>query len=151
MNIIKQTVPFLSKSKQQKNKTIFLIDKLEVLDDDIVKWKFFKKLTNNLAITKSKKFISADEAIEKVTNQYDSCLELMFSHQLWEDIREGKKEVILSYIIETSHYLAAASHRMASGVNSHYNCDNFFIHMLSEHTIEPQFGVRKSMNLLKKA
>lgn len=133
---LKRTVPFISESLFETGKPSFLIDNLEVLDSDISHSRLVGKLHDSLKISK-KYYITSRDSILLVTAQYDTCLEYMFSHRFWRLLRETEnKTLALGFLIETMHYLAAAPHRMANGIDIHYDCNDALTNLISKHTLE---------------
>lgn len=130
---IRRTVPFLSRSTAAHDQRVLLLDRAEIHDPTLSET-FRRKLADNLTVGSA--VLSDTEAAELVENQYESCLELVFSHSFWQRNRNaGNQSAMRGYLLETRHYLAAASFRMARGVpptlNQHGIGD-----LLAHHVVE---------------
>jgi pyrroloquinoline quinone (PQQ) biosynthesis protein C len=80
--------------------------------------------------------IDAEFALEIVEEQYDACLDFMYSHPMWERIRTGAGlRELLGYVLESRHYLHAAASRMAPGVAAGWPTLGT-THALAEHAVE---------------
>jgi len=80
--------------------------------------------------------LPAEAVLEIVTEQYEAALNHAFSHPIWGKLRRGEGFVpLLGYIIETRHYLHAASSRMANGV-AICESDGELTNLLAEHLVE---------------
>lgn len=93
-------------------------------------------LERHLLVGRCGSVIAADEAEELVAQQYESCLEHVFSSETWRSFRNGQGDAAaIAYLIETRHYLHAATSRMSGGVASMPHEKGINGH-LAEHLIE---------------
>jgi pyrroloquinoline quinone (PQQ) biosynthesis protein C len=71
-----------------------------------------------------------------VEAQYEACLEYVFGHPVWQRIRDGDgRSALLSYLLESRHYLAAAPFRMASGITDALRPSQL-VELQAEHVVE---------------
>lgn len=93
--------------------------------------------------------LSAKAAEPVVAEQYEACLEHVFSSPTWEAFRASRGQLaIIAYMTETRHYLHAATARMAAGVAAmphHWDVSSH----LSEHLIEEADHARFFENALE--
>jgi pyrroloquinoline quinone (PQQ) biosynthesis protein C len=76
-------------------------------------------LERSLVVGRRGRTIGARAAETLVVDQYASCLEHVFSSELWHRLRAGTgQSALVAYLIETRHYLHAATSRMSGGVAS---------------------------------
>jgi len=88
--LLRRTVPFLANSTQNDTFPILLVDKVEI-QTSTVKQEIKCKIADSLTITRNNQLFSADQAIKLVEQQYDACLEFIFSHPFWLKLRTEKK------------------------------------------------------------
>lgn len=132
---LRRTVPFIAHSVTGTHKT-FLLDKIEFLNNDFSNNEIKIRLKKSLNLGQaSKKLISSDEASKLVLGQYEACLEFIYSHPYWKELRDNNKDLIFPYLLECRHYLAAATFRMSQGINTSLKNDKLR-DLLSEHVIE---------------
>lgn len=128
------TVPFITFEDISPK---LIIDKVGIRNENTISKKVFDLVSEKLDLTKSIGGLIPNEiAVELVREQYEVCLNYIFSNPIWEDIRNGNgKKILLAYIIENRHYLFAASSRMSSGIGLHSEIKPYSF-ILSEHLIE---------------
>lgn len=127
------TVPFLSSASKQV--ALRMGDDVFVPHPRKVK-QLEAMLSAHLTLGPRGAAISARDATAFVTGQYDSCLEHIFSSTTWSGFRDGKGQAaLIAYLIETRHYLHAATSRMSGGVSALPHERGINAH-LAEHLIE---------------
>jgi pyrroloquinoline quinone (PQQ) biosynthesis protein C len=133
---LRRTVPFLL-SQEDSDSSFILLDRFHIDSKTFsTKSDFYTKLTNSLNLDFIGTILSADEAIELVTEQYQVCLEYIYSHKVWEILRSGKSsQALYAYLIETRHYLAAAASRMAPSIGTGIGVSPLAF-LLSRHMLE---------------
>lgn len=133
---LEYTVPFV-KDHNAYGKTI-LIDKIEVPSVGVISKELFNLVSEKINVSEYGDSVPTEIAIDLIDNQYNVCLNYIFSHNIWEVLRSGAgRNILLAYIIENRHYLCAATSRMSSGVaySSHIHPYTF---ILSEHLLEEE-------------
>lgn len=132
---LKRTVPFIAYSNDQIQKT-FLIDNIELKTYNFQKNVLDVRLKQSLCLGDvNKKILRSEEAEQLVLNQYETCLEFIYSHPFWDGIRKGEKKLTYSFLLECRHYLAAATFRMSQGIKTGLKADQLREH-LAQHVIE---------------
>ena len=132
---LKRTVPFIiGDSYLDSPKLIF--DNVEIEWESNKNESVFELMAANLNLDQYSDSFPAEIAIDLVKDQYDACLDFIFSHSMWQSIREGKdKNSLLAYLLETRHYLLAASSRMSTGLASSWHFGPLSL-ILAEHLVE---------------
>lgn len=112
---LKRTVPFIARGLEDPEKRVLLLDNVEIhyaLSDEVR-----AQIAHSLHLEAPHGMIAWEEAAKLVEEQYEACLEYMFSHPFWDELRSGQNtRAARGYLLENRHYLAAASFRMASGI-----------------------------------
>jgi pyrroloquinoline quinone (PQQ) biosynthesis protein C len=127
------TVPFLIYNNKDPK---LIIDKIGINNDHYISKKVYDLIVSKIDLTHIGGSVPKEVAVNLISEQYDVCLNYIFSNPIWEKIREGKgREILLAYIIENRHYLFAASSRMSAGIGLHAEIKPYSF-ILSEHLIE---------------
>jgi pyrroloquinoline quinone (PQQ) biosynthesis protein C len=117
---LRRSTPFLARpttSVASHDGHVLLLDMVEIPPTGVSNTKLISKISASLTLGAGDAAVAAERAIALVDDQYDACLEYIYSHPLWKDWRAGRSpERLLAYLIETRHYLAAAPLRMAPGI-----------------------------------
>jgi pyrroloquinoline quinone (PQQ) biosynthesis protein C len=117
MTTLRRTVPFLARSSADQGTLILLIDSAELPLAATCDPRLSPVLRRPLSLGPARNCIRADEVERLVEGQYQAAVEYIYGHRVWQRIREGGHVAALhSYLLESRHYLAAASYRMASGI-----------------------------------
>lgn len=94
-----------------------------------------QRIRRSLSLSQFEDTIDVESAIAIASEQYVAGTEFVYCHPIWEDIRKGSEAAVHSYLLETRHYLAAASSRMAPGIHGGLGLDPLTL-LLSRHLIE---------------
>ncbi|HET9057098.1 MAG TPA: hypothetical protein VFN30_09665, partial [Chitinophagaceae bacterium] len=131
---LEYTVPFFLKN--DSNEEHLNIDKVNVSNQNKIDRNLFSLIRSKISLDDYGNTIPSEVAKELIDNQYKVCLNYIYSNSIWEKLRTNNAiEILLGYIIETRHYLLAASSRMSSGLAySWHTTPMSFI--LTEHLIE---------------
>jgi hypothetical protein len=131
---LRRTVPFVAHSTENSPERVLLIDKVEATLAAAANPALIARLRRSLDLGEKTSCVSAAEAERTVLDQYDACLEYIFSHPIWERIRRGEAHRELrGHLLETRHYLSAAPFRMASGVAANLRADQ--LNALQAHPV----------------
>lgn len=134
MTSLNRAVPFLVHSAGSESR--ILLDRFDFPvsavqpNDPLV-----NKIEGSLSLTWLGPAVDAETAIELTGEQYLASSEFIYSHPLWQEIRDGSKAAIYAYLLETRHYLAAASSRMSPCVHAGIGLDPLTL-LLSKHLLE---------------
>lgn len=127
------TVPFIT---YEDEKPKLIIDKVGISNETSISRTVFDMVSSKIDLTSIGESIPNEIAVDLVREQYNVCLNYIFSNPIWERIRNGDgKEILLAYIIENRHYLFAAASRMSAGIGLHSEIKPYSF-ILSEHLIE---------------
>ena len=117
-------------------------DEVLLLDTFEIPIKFYEenvgfrtKIMESLKLGESTGRVGCAELIELLVEQYDAASEFVYGHPIWSSIRAGNRRYLLAYILETRHYLAAASFRMAPAIHPGIGLDAL-TKILSKHLLE---------------
>jgi pyrroloquinoline quinone (PQQ) biosynthesis protein C len=128
-----RTVPFLVNTSVESR---IMLDRFDFPsrslgpDDPVV-----DKIGSSLTLHEFGDTIDAEAAIAIASEQYAAGAEFVYSHPIWNDIREGSQEAVYAYLLETRHYLAAASSRMSPGIHGGLGLAPLTL-LLSKHLTE---------------
>jgi pyrroloquinoline quinone (PQQ) biosynthesis protein C len=113
----RRTVPFLSRPVVRNDDWVLLVDRAEMAlsaGSNAATMRLIARPLNLGPATGCYSVAAAEELVEK---QYETCLEYIFGHPVWQRFRDGTgADAVRAYLLESRHYLAAAPFRMASGV-----------------------------------
>ncbi|MCC7195330.1 MAG: hypothetical protein IT356_07235, partial [Gemmatimonadaceae bacterium] len=133
---LRRTVPFLSEAGGVRH---FRLDTLIVAPSGVPGSELMARVRKSLDLAELAPHIPTEVAEELIEDQYAVAREHIFSHRLWETFRSGTAEdatrAALGYMLETRHYLAAASARMAPGVACTGSNDEV-AQVLARHLVE---------------
>ena len=117
MSVLRRTVPFIAHSSADPSTRIILVDSAELPLGAAGDARLVAALRRPISLGPAKNCLCTDEVERLVEDQYRAALEYIYSHPVWENIRGGDATAALhSYLLESRHYLAAASFRMGSGI-----------------------------------
>lgn len=112
---LRRTVPFLDWGSPGQAAS-FRLDRIRLLPGQAPGVDLAGRIEETLCLGTIGEVFTAEEAILLVEEQYDASLEHIYAHGLWGDFRDGSnRPALLSYLLETRHYLHAALWRMAPG------------------------------------
>src|SRR4051812_36319032 len=111
-SILKKSVPFIAPSVRTAGATICLLDRVEIPLLAVEEDNLIGRIRCNITLIGSD-LVSAASTTKLVEQQLDSGLELAYSDPYWQELRDGDPHRgITAYLLETAHYLDAASYRM---------------------------------------
>src|SRR5215470_4547920 len=136
---LRRSTPFLARpttSVASQDGRVLLLDMVEIPPAGAGNTKLIGKISASLTLGAGDAAVGAERAIALVDDQYEACLEHIYSHPLWGDWRAGRRrERLLAYLIENRHYLAAAPLRMAPGIGGALT-PNELNQLQARHTVE---------------
>jgi pyrroloquinoline quinone (PQQ) biosynthesis protein C len=128
---LEYTVPFMLAGVPLLN-----IDKVNVASKKQINRGLFSLLKEKISLDEYGDNLPSAAARDLIAGQYDVCLNYIYANPIWEKLRNNNApEILLAYIIETRHYLAAASSRMSAGLAFSWQTTPMSF-ILSEHLIE---------------
>lgn len=131
---LEYTAPFFLRS--DSNEDLLNIDKIGISNQNTIDRELFVLLKTKLSLDEYGETIPSLVAKELISKQYDVCLNYIYSNPIWEKLRGNKSvEILFAYIIETRHYLLAASSRMSAGLAFTWQTTPMSF-ILTEHLIE---------------
>jgi pyrroloquinoline quinone (PQQ) biosynthesis protein C len=131
---LRRTVPFLQ--AQGTGKYLFAVDNLSLANGNAPSTELLRLISRSLDLASIQSDFEAGLAEVIVEEQYDVCLNHVFSHPFWELLREGLgHKQLYAYMLETRHYLYAAVSRMSPGAAS-CSRDPRLTKILTDHVIE---------------
>ena len=96
---------------------------------------FRARVLDSLKLDDTMGRVSCAELIKLFVEQYGAAGEFVYGHPIWSSIRAGNRRDLLAYVLETRHYLAAASFRMAPAIHPGIGLDAL-TKILSKHLLE---------------
>ncbi|MCV7227685.1 hypothetical protein [Mycolicibacterium komossense] len=106
-----RTVPFIAHSASSKT-PIVLIDQYEVPGVNIPT-SVWGKMARAIDLRELAATIDPDTLTVLASEQFAAASEFVYGHPIWAEIRAGASAPLHAYLLETRHYLAAASARMS--------------------------------------
>ena len=132
---LRRTVPFLL-SQSVGESAVFMLDQVVLPPGRVPGDALLTKIASSLDLTAIGSLLPEDVVADIVAEQYEVCLEYIYSHPLWAAFRSGKGSMpLLAYLLETRHYLHAAASRMAPGVAANWH-DGSLTLLLAHHVVE---------------
>jgi pyrroloquinoline quinone (PQQ) biosynthesis protein C len=132
----RRSVPFLIHTGVSDEQPRIMLDRALLKMSDNLEPRFAAKLVASLNLSSVAAILPEKVCAELIGEQYQVCLEYIYSHPLWSAFRSGEgKDAILAYLLETRHYLHAAASRMAPGVASGWR-DGPLLRLLAKHVVE---------------
>lgn len=132
---ISRCSPFIVTNSDQTN-PILLFGSYEIpLDQFDSNEGFQNKLRSSLDLSVLGPWLSPAEFISLLEEQYSAAEEFVYGHPIWAEIRDGNKDALNAYILETRHYLAAAASRMSPSVGVGIGLSPLTL-LLSRHLLE---------------
>lgn len=132
---LRRTAPFLLTPKADEPARLML-DTVQLAPGRAPEPAFLSRITQSLDLQTIAPLFLAEATIEIIQDQYETCLDYIFSHPIWAEFRSGEgHNTILAYLLETRHYLHAAMSRMAPGPASGWHDDATTL-TLAQHVVE---------------
>lgn len=132
---VNRSVPYLICGTSEDDSKI-LLDRYEFPIEQLYTNQLFAgKLQICLDISAYGEVITPQVLIELLSEQFAAASEFVYGHPLWEDIRSGSKAALYSYLMETRHYLAAATSRMSPSIGQGIGLQPLTL-LLSRHLLE---------------
>jgi pyrroloquinoline quinone (PQQ) biosynthesis protein C len=131
-----RSVPFLIDSGFSDEQPRIMLDRALLNMTDNLEPHFAAKVVASLNLSSIAATLPEQVCAELIGEQYQVCLEYIYSHPVWASFRAGEgKDAILAYLLETRHYLHAAASRMAPGVAAGWR-DGPLLRLLASHVVE---------------
>jgi pyrroloquinoline quinone (PQQ) biosynthesis protein C len=131
--MLRGTVPFL---RTETGGASFVVDTLALDPARAPVAATLTLLGRGLDISSAAASLPGEVAEELVREQLEACLDHVFSHSFWSELRGGRGRAgLLAFLLETRQYLAAAASRMSSGV-AFAPADSPGVRLLAEHVVE---------------
>jgi pyrroloquinoline quinone (PQQ) biosynthesis protein C len=131
---LRRSAPFLLPENGQ-GQASYLIDTLAVVPEAHAESPLLSRVADSLDLSSAAAEFPSEVAIEIVSDQYEACMDFMYSHPVWERFRSGTgQRAVLAYLMESRHYLHAAASRMAPGPGIARNVE--CARVLAEHVVE---------------
>jgi pyrroloquinoline quinone (PQQ) biosynthesis protein C len=132
---LRRSAPFLVTTEDLPNPAGLRLDNLVVVPDTRLEQRLVERVAESLDLAAVAEHLPAEVAIEIVGEQYEACMDFMYSHPVWERFRAGECErAMLAYLLESRHYLHAAASRMAPGPSGAHRVGA--ARALAEHVVE---------------
>lgn len=133
MTSLNRTVPFLATALTEP---LVVLDRFTFPPASLTaNHPVIEKIEVSLSLQQFTNTVDAETAVAIASEQYVAGSEFVYGHPIWEDIRSGSQAAVYAYLLETRHYLAAASSRMAPGIQGGIGLDPLTL-LLSKHLIE---------------
>ena len=134
MTVLNRTAPFLACCTDGPGTGVLLDDRFFPGSAAISTLRH--KVARSLRLRDIADVFSMEEAAVLIEEQYVCAIRFIFMHPVWEDFRLGRnREALISYLVETRHYLHAATWRMAPGSASSFTEFGAALH-LARHVVE---------------
>lgn len=130
--------PFLSFSLDTEGEQVILIGQYEIVLPSYASSNaraLRQKLSHSLNLKCLGEYLAPAEFISILEDAYTAAGEYVYGHPLWDAIRGGARRPLYAYLLETRHYLAAASSRMSPAIRSGVGLDPLTM-LISTHLIE---------------
>lgn len=132
----RRSVPFLIHNGSSDEQPRIMLDRALLAMSDNLEPHFAAKVVASLNLSSIAAILPERVCAELIGEQYQVCLEHIYSHPLWAAFRAGEgKDAMLAYLLETRHYLHAAASRMAPGVAAGWR-DGPLLRLLAKHVVE---------------
>lgn len=113
-----------------------MLDRFEIsLDELSSDHDVYRRMLNALDLGQIGETLGSEQMIELLAEQFDAASEFVYSHPIWQSIREGSQRSLFAYMLETRHYLAAAASRMAPSIHFGIGLAPLAL-LLSHHLLE---------------
>ncbi len=130
---LNRTSPFLAHSLAS-DRSMLLLDRFE-LPLGGVPAEIWAKIDTSVDLRPFGPLVQPSTMIALMSEQFAAAGEFVYGHPLWEAIRHGDRSALHAYMLETRHYLSAASARMSPSVVRHIGLSPLNL-LLSQHLIE---------------
>lgn len=125
--------PFLAHTRDGSS-SVILLDRFELPMADIPS-SLWTKIEASLDVGFLGPVIEPDVMIVLMSEQYAAASEFVYGHPVWGRIRSGDRNALHAYLLETRHYLAAASARMSPSIARQIGLGPVNL-LLSRHLLE---------------
>lgn len=132
---IARSVAFIATSTES-NERVLLLDRFELPIDALVSDPGLdEKVLTSLNLRFLGDVVQPDELTQLLEEQFETAAEFVYGHPIWKRIREGSERDLHAYLMETRHYLAAASTRMSPSIHRSIGLPPLTL-LLSRHLLE---------------
>jgi pyrroloquinoline quinone (PQQ) biosynthesis protein C len=125
--------PFLAHTRDGSS-SVILLDRFELPMAGIPS-SLWTKIEASLDLGFLGPVIEPDVLIALMSEQYAAASEFVYGHPVWGRIRSGDRNALHAYLLETRHYLAAASARMSPSIARQIGLGPVNL-LLSRHLLE---------------
>lgn len=130
---LNRTSPFLAYSRASDSTTL-LLDRFE-LPLEGVPGEMWAKIHTSVDLRPFGPLIEPSTMVVLMGEQFAAAGEYVYGHPIWEAIRRGDQSALHAYMLETRHYLAAASTRMSPSIARQIGLSPLNL-LLSQHLLE---------------
>jgi hypothetical protein len=133
---LNRSVIFLGEYPTEGGDPTLLLDRFEFPVVELErKARAFQKINESINLKYTGDLVYADELEVLLTEQFAAASEYVYGHSFWERVRLGSRIALYAYLLETRHYLAAASSRMAPSIRPDIGLSPLSL-LLSHHLLE---------------
>ncbi|TWH91859.1 hypothetical protein LPJ38_01715 [Bradyrhizobium daqingense] len=132
---LNRSVIFLGEPSAGKRDRTLLLDRFEFPTGELEKKpETLEKIKQSINLPAGL-LIWPEELEVLLAEQFAAASEYVYGHSFWERVRQGSRIALYAYLLETRHYLAAASSRMAPSVRPAIGLSPLSL-LLSQHLLE---------------